>query len=174
MTHDTRLCECGCGTPTRIFRSQPRRFAPGHWNDFQRNSLPYLANGGYTAQDRGYKTPCWVAPNRSIHSTGYVQVTVEGKGHRLHRVVWEAQNGPVPNGLELDHLCCVKECFRPDHLEAVPHMVNSRRGPQTKLSPEIVLGIRNDTRSQRQIARAYGLGKTTVARIQRGEAWSDV
>lgn len=36
-------------------------------------------------------------------------------------------NGPLPPGLELDHLCRNKSCVRPDHLEAVTHRENMRR-----------------------------------------------
>ena len=44
-----------------------------------------------------------------------------------HRFLWELQHGPVPAGLELDHLCCTPSCVNPNHLEAVPHRENSRR-----------------------------------------------
>lgn len=44
-----------------------------------------------------------------------------------HRVAWVLQNGPVPTGLELDHLCKNKPCVRPDHLEPVTHTENVRR-----------------------------------------------
>ncbi len=36
--------------------------------------------------------------------------------------------GPIPEGLELDHLCRVRHCVNPDHLEAVTHRENIRRG----------------------------------------------
>ena len=45
-----------------------------------------------------------------------------------HRVSWEWANGPVPVGLELDHLCRNPACVRPSHLEAVIHLENVRRG----------------------------------------------
>ena len=54
----------------------------------------------------------------------------DGPGLRAHIVLWEHKNGPVPDGLELDHLCRVRECVNPDHLEAVTHQVNCQRGNQ--------------------------------------------
>ena len=51
-----------------------------------------------------------------------------GVNRRAHRVAWEYANGPVPNGLVLDHLCRVRHCVRPDHLEPVSMGVNARRG----------------------------------------------
>lgn len=47
-----------------------------------------------------------------------------------HRYAYETVVGPIPEGLELDHVCRNQPCVRPDpdHLEAVTHVVNSRRG----------------------------------------------
>jgi hypothetical protein len=44
-----------------------------------------------------------------------------------HRVMWELVRGPIPAGLELDHLCRQKSCVNPDHLEPVTHAVNLQR-----------------------------------------------
>ena len=48
---------------------------------------------------------------------------------RSHIWAWEAENGPTPEGLELDHLCRTTQCVRPSHLEAVTHAENLRRMP---------------------------------------------
>lgn len=40
---------------------------------------------------------------------------------------YEQENGPIPAGLEIDHLCRVPTCVRPSHLEAVTHAENMRR-----------------------------------------------
>lgn len=45
-----------------------------------------------------------------------------------HRYSYELAKGPVPEGTELDHLCRIVRCVNPDHLEAVPHRTNLRRG----------------------------------------------
>ena len=49
-------------------------------------------------------------------------------GQYVHRLHWEAFNGPIPDGYEIDHLCRVRCCVNPAHLEAVTHVVNARRG----------------------------------------------
>ncbi|WP_448223723.1 HNH endonuclease signature motif containing protein [Gordonia iterans] len=48
--------------------------------------------------------------------------------NRAHRVSWELKNGPVPEGLVLDHLCRNRACVRPDHMEPVPNRTNVLRG----------------------------------------------
>jgi hypothetical protein len=51
------------------------------------------------------------------------------QNHRLaHRVVYEELVGPIPAGLELDHLCRNRACVKPAHLEPVTHTENNRRG----------------------------------------------
>lgn len=44
--------------------------------------------------------------------------------HRLAYTVWV---GPIPAGMEIDHLCNNRACFRPDHLEVVTRQENVRR-----------------------------------------------
>jgi len=44
-----------------------------------------------------------------------------------HRVAWMLLRGPVPEGLQLDHLCLNEQCVRPDHLEPVTNAENMRR-----------------------------------------------
>jgi hypothetical protein len=46
----------------------------------------------------------------------------------MHRHSYRLHFGPIPAGLELDHLCRNRGCFNPDHLEAVTHAENMRRG----------------------------------------------
>lgn len=42
-----------------------------------------------------------------------------------HRFAWEAAHGPVPDGMELDHVCRNTLCVNPDHLRVVTHRENS-------------------------------------------------
>lgn len=45
-----------------------------------------------------------------------------------HRWSYEHHIGPIPNGLEIDHLCSNRACVNPDHLEPVTHTENLLRG----------------------------------------------
>ena len=75
---------------------------------------------------------CWIWIGART-SGGYGHINLCNGSHRnAHIVIYEHERGPVPNGLELDHLCRVKECVNPDHLEAVTHRENCRRGDGAK------------------------------------------
>ena len=70
-----------------------------------------------------------------------------------HRFVWELHNGPIPAGLQLDHLCRNRACCNPCHLEPVTQQENIRRGraaakPTCRLGHlmDIVVGARKERR----------------------------
>ena len=67
----------------------------------------------------------WLA---AITPTGYGRIRVGQKVHQAHRVSYELAHGPIPDDLVIDHLCRVRCCINPDHLEAVTQAVNVRRG----------------------------------------------
>ena len=59
---------------------------------------------------------------------GYAQMKVGGRSTYVHRWAWERANGPIPEGLFLDHLCRNRLCSNPDHLEPVTFRENVLRG----------------------------------------------
>ena len=70
----------------------------------------------------------WTACTRK---DGYGQLSCgpASDGHILaHRASYELHKGPIPEGLDLDHLCRNRWCVNPDHLEAVTRQVNCLRG----------------------------------------------
>ncbi len=67
----------------------------------------------------------WLA---STTRCGYGQIRVNKKNLSAHRVAYEIARGPIPQGLDLDHLCRVRCCVNPDHLEPVTRFENSIRG----------------------------------------------
>jgi len=74
---------------------------------------------------------CWLWTGKA-GVRGYGQIRVgSGKVRQAHIVVFETLVGKVPTGLELDHKCRVHSCVNPQHLEAVTHKENMRRGLQT-------------------------------------------
>lgn len=70
---------------------------------------------------------CWLWLGRR-NSNSYGEIIIEGKRTPVHRVVYSALVGPIPDGFQLDHLCRVRHCVRPEHLEAVTQHENILRG----------------------------------------------
>lgn len=61
---------------------------------------------------------------------GLIRDAQMGKNIRAHRFAYERENGAIPHGLEIDHLCRNKACVNPAHLEVVTHGENRRRVPR--------------------------------------------
>lgn len=70
---------------------------------------------------------CWLWTG-DLDQNGYGNALVNRRKRKAHRVAYEALVGPIPEGLELDHLCRVRNCVRPDHCEPVDHRTNVLRG----------------------------------------------
>lgn len=77
--------------------------------------------------DCGYTSLCWIS-NRAIQHKGYTKMGLCGQTLLTHRVAYEAFVGPIPDGLQIDHLCKQTACCNPEHLEAVTCRENLLRG----------------------------------------------
>ena len=62
---------------------------------------------------------------------GYGQIVLAGRTVAVHRAAYERANGPIPEGMEVDHVyergCRHRDCIEPSHLEAVTHAENVSR-----------------------------------------------
>jgi HNH endonuclease len=63
-----------------------------------------------------------------INGDGYGRVAWHRRSTQAHRVVYELLVGPIPEGLQIDHLCRVRHCVNPGHMEPVSQAENLRRG----------------------------------------------
>lgn len=77
--------------------------------------------------DRPSPTACWTWRGAHIPD-GYGQVVVDGRRVGTHRYAYELLVGPIPDGLQIDHLCRNPGCCNPAHLEPVTRKENIRRG----------------------------------------------
>ena len=72
---------------------------------------------------------CWLWTGGSFSSNGYGRFWYLGTKVQAHRWSYEQFVGPIPDGLEVDHLCRVRHCVNPKHLEPVTKEENMRRSP---------------------------------------------
>lgn len=118
---EVRLCACGCRKPvTRYTRSRRSHgCVKGEFAKYLVGHVAKKSEAMFTIEWRGHTSACWIW-QRVKQAGGYGV-----KGNVLaHRYFWQIVNGPVPDGLEIDHLCCNRDCVRPDHLEAVTKREN--------------------------------------------------
>lgn len=76
-------------------------------------------------------TGCWLWT--ATCSGGYGRYSLAGEMKNAHRVAYQALVGPIPKTLHMDHLCRVRSCCNPEHLEPVSPGENIRRGDTGKL-----------------------------------------
>lgn len=78
--------------------------------------------------DRGAPGGCWIYTGQHDRY-GYGKHRASGgRWVAPHRVAYEALVGPIPKGLVIDHLCRVRDCCNPAHLEPVTNRENTMRG----------------------------------------------
>lgn len=176
-------CHCGCGRRTNIadydfpsrgtIKGQPHRYLRGHSGRLDLNVRAHVIE-----EDRGYATPCWIW-QRSLTGYGYGAVSVGKRNKDLaHRLAYRQRYGSIPNGKVLDHLCRVPVCCNPEHLEAVSHAENLRRGARVKLTADAVREIRRRYAqgdvSQKQLALEYGVHPVYMGRVVREVVWRGI
>ena len=82
--------------------------------------------------DKVVKTEdCWLWQGGKNHK-GYGYISVDGKMKSVHRVSYELLVGKIPDGLQLDHLCKIRNCVKPEHLDPVTLQENIKRGDTGK------------------------------------------
>jgi hypothetical protein len=118
------------------------------------------------------------------HPEGYGMVWYRPHGEKrkrkmlAHRVAWLEAYGPIPDGLIVMRACRNPRCVAPAHLRLCNRSANVRdsyakgRDPRAKLTLAQAREILADPRTQREIAKDYGVHQTLVSRIKRGEAWN--
>lgn len=139
----------GCGRPHKA-----RGLCDGHWQQ-QHKGQGLRPLRSQTLEGRLWvkvrKTgSCWLWT--ATTSSGYGQVWVDGRMRLAHRVSWEFINGPIPEGMFLDHRCANKRCVNPSHLRLVTNAQNMQH--RTGANKNNTSGIRGVSWNKRASAWA--------------------
>lgn len=187
------LCMCGCGQTTKIAKSSNRkygwvmgehyRYIVGHT---PRTTVP-LEERFWARVSKGTPDECWewtggkitgrYAPNGKQYGGGYGLLSVNASTHILaHRFSYELHNGPIPEGLEIRHICNRPSCCNPHHLLIGTHADNMQDMANSKRSRLILTyeqirelreldphGIQARTEAGKRLGVSYAVVKTILA-----------
>lgn len=182
MSASRKLCECGCGEPTKIaqrtdpvkgwVKGQPLRFAGrGHNATVTNHPHRVVTEDDWIEEQRGFDTPCWIWQDRREAWDGHRLVMLNKKRVSVHRAVYELLVGPIPAGHHLHHRCEQPACVNPEHLEVVTpsaHVFLHR-----KLTSDDVLRIRaSASEDDARLADELGITLKYLRRVRRGFHWS--
>ncbi len=95
--------------------------------DPERRFWPKVNKSGPVSTYRPDLGPCWLWTAEAQTANGYPQFRMGARMVLAHRAAWGFCVGPPPEGLQLDHLCRVKRCVNPAHLEPVTNQENAAR-----------------------------------------------
>lgn len=121
---------------------------------------------------------CWTYQGHRDHKGyGKAAITLNGRKHsRAHRAAYEMLVGPIPEGLQLDHLCRNRSCVNPSHLEPVTNQENGYRGQ----APGIVIHLAGEAcaKGHRYVEGSFSILKTggrrcLICQRARYKAWYD-
>lgn len=87
---------------------------------------------------------CWIFIG-AVDNHGYGKIRYGGRTLGAHRVVYILLKGEIPKGLDLDHLCRVRCCVNPAHLQPVDRQTNVMRGVVARRRNMCVAGLHKMT-----------------------------
>lgn len=114
---------------------------------------------------------------------GYGQISVNCRAAYAHRVAWELNAGPIPDGLFVLHRCDNRKCVNPDHLflgtfgDNMADMVSKERqahgmrNGHAKLTDDQVREIRGAAGTHLAIAKRYDVTQSLVTMIRTRRIW---
>lgn len=131
---------------------------------------------------------CWLWSG-AISAHGYGYIKQHGQARLAHRVSWEMEGGPIPNGLFVCHRCDVRNCVNPKHLFLGTHDDNMQDASEkgrwacgekqwmSKLTAAQVVEIRR-LRSNgiklKVIAEEFGVSTPTICQIINRKLWAHI
>ena len=135
----------------------------------------------------------WLGALKDKQKLAYGGTGIPGLPTRAHIAAWVLENGPVPDGMQINHHCDNPLCCNPAHLYAGTHEQNmadkARRGrartnplrgsdnPGSKLTDQAVVDIRQRAAAgepQKDLAAQYGVAGSTISKVVSRTRWAHV
>jgi HNH endonuclease len=102
---------------------------------------------------------CWLwKAGLNSYGYGWFRPTAKSECTGAHRIAYMLWIGPIANGMTIDHLCRVRNCVNPGHLEAVTAKENTLRG----------FGAAAINRRKKECVRGHGYTKANTYKSRRG------
>lgn len=121
---------------------------------------------------------------------GYGVLTVDYKDYLTHRVAYELENGPIPDGLQVRHTCDNPPCCKGSHLligtakDNAQDRVERNRGARGErhgmalVDEKTVLAVidkyNTGNYSQRALAKEFGISQSSVHNFVAGKSWKHI
>ena len=115
----------GCGRVEQLRRGWCNKHYLSWWRKHRTTERPSVIERFWSKVDMDGDCWLWTAGR---DTGGYSSFSVKGRRLYGHRFAYEALVGPIPDGLEIDHLCRVRHCVNPGHMEPVTSRENTLRG----------------------------------------------
>jgi hypothetical protein len=113
--------------PAGIYEHKVRPLEPKLWSKIDKN--------GPTPKYHSELGPCWIWTG-ARNNKGGANIRINHKSFLAYRVIYELMVGPIPDGKEIDHICCNGHlgCVNPSHLRVATQRENSRNKRYVKNS----------------------------------------
>ncbi len=131
--------------------------------------------------DIGSPQECWPW-NASYFSNGYGRISINHKWVKANRVAWKLSFGEIPTGVGYHGICVLhkcdnRACVNPSHLFIGTHAENiadmcAKGRHARKLSDADVQEIKNADGTHSEIAKRFGIARSTVTHIRTGRIWN--
>lgn len=111
--------------------SSRRGWCENHYRRWRRHGHPEAGRDRFATPEEAFaarterRGDCLVWTGTTVDD-GYGVITADGKNVLVHRWAWEQENGPVPEGMTLDHTCWNRACAERAHLRLATHTENVR------------------------------------------------
>lgn len=122
---------------------------------------------------------CYIVTSHKPNKLGYIELNVGGRRIHAHRLVWEQENGPLPDGLVVRHDCDTPSCINLAHLRLGTQGDNMRdmadrgraRNGQRRLKEAEALAILWSPEPGSVLAKRYGVSDATICDIRKRRSW---